>query len=141
MTTTADPLPTPLPTENPPDEAAVAAASGGLRDVLAEVSTVVLGQETLCREVVLGLFAGGNVLIEGAPGLGKTLLVRTLADVVDVTASRIQFTPDLMPADITGTQGLMRDSGPGRNSSVERPSLSRISTCVPVEISPSSTQM
>jgi MoxR-like ATPase len=107
--THADELPTPLQTDNAPDEAMVAAASQALRGVLAELGTVVLGQESLCREVVLGLFAGGNVLIEGAPGLGKTLLVRTLADVVDVTASRIQFTPDLMPADITGTQVLMRD--------------------------------
>jgi len=55
------------------------------------------------------LLGGGNVLIEGQPGLGKTLLVRTLADAVDIAASRIQFTPDLMPADITGTQVLMRD--------------------------------
>ena len=107
---TAADLPTPLLTETPPDEGAVAAASSALRAVLAELGTVVLGQEMLCKEVVLGLFAGGNVLIEGAPGLGKTLLVRTLADVVDVTASRIQFTPDLMPADITGTQVLMRDA-------------------------------
>jgi MoxR-like ATPase len=108
--TQVDELPTPLPTDNPPDEEMVQAASRALRGVLAELGTVVLGQEQLCREVVLGLFAGGNVLIEGAPGLGKTLLVRTLADVVDVTASRIQFTPDLMPADITGTQVLMRDA-------------------------------
>jgi MoxR-like ATPase len=113
-------LPTPLQPDNPPDEKAVAAASQALRGVLAELGTVVLGQEALCREVVLGLFAGGNVLIEGAPGLGKTLLVRTLADVVDVTASRIQFTPDLMPADITGTQVLMRDAE-GRSTLEFRP--------------------
>ncbi|HUQ07400.1 MAG TPA: MoxR family ATPase [Kofleriaceae bacterium] len=120
MTTADNALPTPLLNETPPDDAAVKAASAGLRAVLAEVSTVVLGQESLCREVVLGLFAGGNVLIEGAPGLGKTLLVRTLADVVDVTASRIQFTPDLMPADITGTQVLMRDAE-GRSTLEFRP--------------------
>ena len=108
-TTATEKAPTPLLTDNPPDDAAVAAASAALRGVLAELGTVVLGQESLCREVLIGLVAGGNVLIEGQPGLGKTLLVRTLADVVDVTASRIQFTPDLMPADITGTQVLMRD--------------------------------
>jgi MoxR-like ATPase len=120
MTTADNALPTPLLNETPPDEAAVKAASAGLRAVLAEAATVVLGQESLCREVVLGLFAGGNVLIEGAPGLGKTLLVRTLADIVDVTASRIQFTPDLMPADITGTQVLMRDAE-GRSTLEFRP--------------------
>ena len=113
-------LPTPLCPDNPPDDAAVAAASAALRAVLGELATVVLGQDRLCREVVLGLFAGGNVLIEGAPGLGKTLLVRTLADVVDVTASRIQFTPDLMPADITGTQVLLRDAE-GRSTLEFRP--------------------
>ncbi|HTR53624.1 MAG TPA: MoxR family ATPase [Kofleriaceae bacterium] len=68
-----------------------------------------LGQPALCREVMIGLLGGGNVLIEGQPGLGKTLLVRTLADALAIEASRIQFTPDLMPADITGTQVLMRD--------------------------------
>jgi MoxR-like ATPase len=109
-TTDAAPKPpTPLLPETPPDEAAIKAGSAALRAVLDELATVVLGQEQLCREVLIGLIAGGNVLIEGQPGLGKTLLVRTLADVVDVTASRIQFTPDLMPADITGTQVLIRD--------------------------------
>jgi len=109
-TTASQPAPpTPLLTDTPPDAAAITAGAAALRAVLAELGTVVLGQEQLCREVLIGLVAGGNVLIEGQPGLGKTLLVRTLADVVDVTASRIQFTPDLMPADITGTQVLVRD--------------------------------
>src|SRR4030095_1814483 len=81
---------------------------------------VVLGQHTLCREVLIGLLGGGNVLIEGQPGLGKTLLVRTLADAVDIASSRIQFTPDLMPADITGTQVLMRDDA-GRTTLEFRP--------------------
>jgi MoxR-like ATPase len=98
-----------LSVDNPVPERELAAASTALRKVLAELGTVVLGQELLCREVLLGLLGGGNVLIEGQPGLGKTLLVRTLADAVDIAASRIQFTPDLMPADITGTQVLMRD--------------------------------
>ena len=98
-----------LSVDNPVPERELAAASIALRTVLKELGAVVLGQELLCREVLLGLLGGGNVLIEGQPGLGKTLLVRTLADAVDIAASRIQFTPDLMPADITGTQVLMRD--------------------------------
>jgi MoxR-like ATPase len=93
----------------PVDEWALQTATSSLNAVLAELGKVVLGQETLCREVLIGLLGGGNVLVEGQPGLGKTLLVRTLADAVEITASRIQFTPDLMPADITGTQVLMRD--------------------------------
>ncbi len=97
------------------DEEVLQNATASLAAVLAELGRVVLGQETLCREVMIGLLGGGNVLVEGQPGLGKTLLVRTLADAVEITASRIQFTPDLMPADITGTQVLMRDDS-GRTS-------------------------
>ncbi|HUJ57774.1 MAG TPA: AAA family ATPase [Kofleriaceae bacterium] len=98
-----------LPTDQPVDEWALANATNALNVVLDELGKVVLGQQQLCREVLLGLLGGGNVLIEGQPGLGKTLLVRTLAEAVDIVSSRIQFTPDLMPADITGTQVLMRD--------------------------------
>src|SRR5690606_475592 len=107
--------PTPLLTEEPVAEEELARASAALGVVLDELGKVVLGQGTLCKEVVIGLLGGGNVLIEGQPGLGKTLLVRTLAETVELAASRIQFTPDLMPADITGTQVLMRDDT-GRTS-------------------------
>ncbi len=68
-----------------------------------ELASVIVGQRAVVRGVITALLAGGHVLLEGVPGLGKTLLVRTLAECVDLTYSRIQFTPDLMPADITGT--------------------------------------
>jgi MoxR-like ATPase len=100
---------TPVLAPSPVDDRVLAPVTAALGTVLAELGKVVLGQEQLCREVLIGLLGGGNVLIEGQPGLGKTLLVRTLADAVDIASSRIQFTPDLMPADITGTQVLMRD--------------------------------
>ena len=68
-----------------------------------ELASVIVGQRQVVRGVLTALLAGGHVLLEGVPGLGKTLLVRTLAECVDLTYSRIQFTPDLMPSDITGT--------------------------------------
>jgi MoxR-like ATPase len=68
-----------------------------------EVGKVIVGQQALVRQLLLTLLGGGNALLEGAPGLGKTMLVHTLADVIHCDFSRIQFTPDLMPADIVGT--------------------------------------
>jgi MoxR-like ATPase len=68
-----------------------------------EISKAVIGQKELIRMVLIGIIAGGNVLLEGLPGLGKTQLVKTMGKVLDIGFSRIQFTPDLMPTDITGT--------------------------------------
>ena len=79
------------------------------------LQTVVIGQEEVVREAVIALLAGGHALLEGVPGLGKTLLVRTMAETLDLSFSRIQFTPDLMPADITGTTILQEDES-GRRS-------------------------
>src|SRR5258706_10277377 len=77
----------------------------------AEVGRVIVGQRDLVRQTLTGLLANSHVLLEGVPGLGKTMLVRTIADVIDCTFNRIQFTPDLMPADITGTNILVEDAG------------------------------
>jgi len=68
-----------------------------------EVGKIIVGQAEILREVLICLIAGGHALLEGVPGLGKTMLVRTIAETLDLEFSRIQFTPDLMPADITGT--------------------------------------
>ncbi|GHT21640.1 ATPase AAA [Planctomycetales bacterium] len=68
-----------------------------------EIGQVIAGQRDTVRSVIIGLLAGGHILLEGVPGLGKTLLVKTLAEAVSGTFNRIQFTPDLMPADVTGT--------------------------------------
>jgi MoxR-like ATPase len=72
--------------------------------LLSETGKVIVGQRYLVERAVIGLLAGGHVLLEGVPGLAKTLAVRTLADAVDCAFSRIQFTPDLLPADVVGTQ-------------------------------------
>jgi MoxR-like ATPase len=78
-------------------------------EVKAELGHVVVGHEGLIEQVFVALVCGGHCLLEGVPGLGKTLMVRSLAAVVNLSFSRIQFTPDLMPADITGTQMLTED--------------------------------
>jgi MoxR-like ATPase len=74
-------------------------AAGAIR---AEVAKALIGQNAVIEQVLIALLAGGHVLIEGVPGLGKTLLVRALAKTFDGRFARIQFTPDLMPADVTG---------------------------------------
>ena len=78
--------------------------------IIGEVGKFIVGQREIVRDTVVCLIAGGNVLIEGVPGLGKTELVRTLGRAIDLRFSRIQFTPDLMPADITGTNVVMDGS-------------------------------
>lgn len=79
-----------------------------------EVGKVIVGQHDVLRNVMISIIAGGHVLLEGVPGLGKTVLVRTLAEVMELHFSRIQFTPDLMPADIVGTNILIDDPQGGR---------------------------
>ncbi|MGH7773040.1 MAG: AAA family ATPase [Candidatus Binatia bacterium] len=78
-------------------------------EVKAEISRLVVGHEELVEQVFIALVCGGHCLLEGVPGLGKTLMVRSMGEILDLTFSRIQFTPDLMPADITGTNILTDD--------------------------------
>jgi MoxR-like ATPase len=87
----------------------MASARHSFEDVKAELGRVVVGQEKSIEQVFIALVCGGHCLLEGVPGLGKTLMVRSLAAVLNLSFSRIQFTPDLMPADITGTQMLTED--------------------------------
>ena len=83
--------------------------------ILREVGKVIVGQQTVVQQVLMCIISGGHALLEGVPGLGKTMLIRTLADVLDLKFSRIQFTPDLMPADIIGTN-IMEEGEDGRRT-------------------------
>ena len=83
------------------------------RKIEAEVGKVIVGQHEVVRSTIICVLAGGHALLEGVPGLGKTMLIRTLGDVLDLKFSRIQFTPDLMPADIVGTD-ILEETEDGR---------------------------
>ncbi|ASS75467.1 AAA family ATPase [Tumebacillus algifaecis] len=84
-----------------------------MNEVRGGIAKQVIGQENVVEQVLYCILAGGHALLEGVPGLGKTLLVRTMADVMEMKYSRIQFTPDLMPADIVGTEILREEPGEG----------------------------
>jgi MoxR-like ATPase len=99
----------------PPDDdlQAVRRLNEAYRQILAELSKIVIGQKQVIEELLVAMFARGHCLLVGVPGLAKTLIVRTVADVVGLQFSRIQFTPDLMPADITGTEVIQEDKATG----------------------------
>ncbi len=86
----------------------------------AEIGKVIVGHDAIVEGTLISLFSGGHVLLEGVPGLGKTLLVRTLSEVLDLAFNRIQFTPDLMPADILGTNIVMEVPGGRREFQFQR---------------------
>jgi MoxR-like ATPase len=94
--------------------------NAGRQKIVAELKKLIIGQDEVVGQVLLSLFVGGNSLIVGVPGLAKTLLIRTMAQVLDLKFNRIQFTPDLMPSDITGTDIIQEDTT-GRRQMVFAP--------------------
>jgi len=97
-----------------PSEAEVARHVDKLARVRAEIAHVIVGQDAVVEQLLIGLLAGGHCLLEGVPGLGKTLLVRVLGQALELDFRRVQFTPDLMPSDILGTEILEEDHGTGK---------------------------
>jgi MoxR-like ATPase len=105
-----------------PDDVALAARLKQGRDqIVAELRKLIVGQEDVLDQVLISLFVGGNSIITGVPGLAKTLIVNTVARVLDLRFSRIQFTPDLMPSDITGTDIIQEDPATGTRRMVFMP--------------------
>jgi MoxR-like ATPase len=101
-------------TEIPEDIALVARLKEGREKMVRELKKVIVGQDEVIEEVLIALFAGGHCLITGVPGLAKTLLIKTMADILRLGFKRIQFTPDLMPADVVGTEVVEEDHGTGQ---------------------------
>lgn len=87
-----------------------------LDELRAALAQAVVGQQQVVEQLLIGLLAGGHCLLEGAPGLGKTLLVRSLGQALELQFRRVQFTPDLMPSDILGTELLEEDHGTGKRA-------------------------
>ena len=90
-------------------------ATSDLATLESQLNSVIIGQESLVRECVIAVFARGHVLIEGLPGLGKTNLAKAIAALLDLSAGRVQCTPDLLPSDITGSEVLLNDAQAAAN--------------------------
>ena len=107
--------------ESPDDVALADRMKHGRDQIIAELQKLIIGQGDTVQLVLLSLFVGGNSLVVGVPGLAKTLFIHTLARVLELKFARIQFTPDLMPSDITGTDIIQEDSATGRRQMVFAP--------------------
>src|SRR5512134_1986359 len=114
--------------------------AGGRQRILAELRKVIVGQDDVVDEVLMAMFCGGHCLITGVPGLAKTLLVKTLAQILDLKFKRIQFTPDLMPADITGTEVLDEENGHRMLRFVHGPIFAQIILADEINRTPPKTQ-
>jgi MoxR-like ATPase len=112
----------------------------GRERILGEIRKVIVGQDAVIEQVLMALFTGGHCLITGVPGLAKTLLIRTLAEILDLSFKRIQFTPDLMPADITGTEVLDEDAGHRSLRFVKGPVFAQILLADEINRTPPKTQ-
>ena len=117
----AEPVREPTDLESPDDIALADKLKAGREQILTELHKLIVGQQEVIEQALLTLFVGGNSIIVGVPGLAKTLLIQTMAQVLDLKFARIQFTPDLMPSDITGTDIIQEDAATGGRKMVFAP--------------------
>ncbi|MBL4820997.1 MAG: AAA family ATPase [Gammaproteobacteria bacterium] len=112
----------------------------GREQIVGEISKVIIGQEEVIEELLIALFAGGHCLVTGVPGLAKTLLIKTVADILQVDFSRIQFTPDLMPADVVGSEIVTEENGKRELRFVKGPIFTNILLADEINRTPPKTQ-
>ncbi|MFN0119028.1 MAG: AAA family ATPase [Blastocatellia bacterium] len=133
-----------MPTETQPlrEEELLDRLSHARESLLREIRKAIIGQDEVVEQVLIALFAGGHAILTGVPGLAKTLLVRTAASVLDLSFKRIQFTPDLMPADITGTEIIEEDrtTGHRRMQFIRGPVFANIILADEINRTPPKTQ-
>src|SRR5215468_2589294 len=137
--------PPPIPEAVPPtsrqmERETVERLTAGRAQIEAELSKVIVGQKDVIEQILIALFSGGHCLITGAPGLAKTLLVKSIAQIFHLKFQRIQFTPDLMPADITGTEILQETSEGRRMAFIRGPVFANMILADEINRTPPKTQ-
>lgn len=129
-----------LQVENSDDLALVKRMQDGRDQIVGEIQKVIIGQQDIIDELLIALFGGGHVLVTGVPGLAKTLLIKTVADILQVDFSRIQFTPDLMPADVVGAEVVEEKDGRRELKFVKGPIFTNILLADEINRTPPKTQ-
>src|SRR3954454_21903651 len=128
------------PTANQAQRETVERLTSGRAQIEAELAKVIVGQKEVIEQILIALFAGGHCLITGAPGLAKTLLVKSIAQIFHLQFQRIQFTPDLMPADITGVEILQEGSDGRKMTFVKGPIFANMILADEINRTPPKTQ-
>jgi len=126
--------------ESQDDLALVKQMQDGRAQIVKEIRKIIIGQESIIDELLIALFAGGHCLVTGVPGLAKTLLIKTVADILQVNFSRIQFTPDLMPADVVGSEIVEENDGKRSLKFVKGPIFTNILLADEINRTPPKTQ-
>jgi MoxR-like ATPase len=129
-----------LAVDNQDDLALVKRMQDGRDQIVTEIKKVIIGQEDIIDELLIALFAGGHCLVTGVPGLAKTLLIKTVADILQVDFSRIQFTPDLMPSDVVGSEIVEEKDGQRNLKFVKGPIFTNILLADEINRTPPKTQ-